>query len=301
MVDYFASGFDVAFSTGLFFSVRGCENVHIYFWTAKDLCWLLNQKIGIFFGLCAILWLGVLLYHAVKYKNNEEIYFVCVVCVWLMGNFIWMTGNLLYGTDIYKYPAQCLMMIGLIMVVLYFTWFKRLDYFKPNEKAKLAYSEAGLICRFENIDSWRRYEFVHVFFWLLKDYSWCSQDQLLWIVAAIPTLFMAIDFIIVSSKNPKMMIDKSHYWAQLFWILSNLTWALTELFNIGPDNSHSLSRLHKHPNGRTIATIILILAYLPIIFLYLLWIPLTLFNKINNNSSTLSQKLSISTPLTQLP
>lgn len=289
MLNKISSNFAYAFSPEIFFSVRGCENVHIYFWIAKDLCWIMNVKeMGMFFGLCAILCLGVLLYHAFRYKNNEEKYFLVPTALWLLGNYIWMSGNLLYGTDIYRFPASCMMMTGLLLIVLYFLQFKNKEYFIPNEETTRGYNENGLVCRFPIINTWRRYELVHVFFWLLKDYSWCSFDKLLWVVGAIPTLFISIDFIVVAAKNKKMVVDISHYVAQLIWIFSNLTWAMVELFNIGGkdgDNSQSYYRASDHPNGRLVASIILILAYVPIFVLYLIWLPLSVSGKINSNTN----------------
>lgn len=276
-----SSGFSYAFSPEIFFTIRGCENVHIYFWIAKDLGWILNNKIGIFFGLLALLWLGVLLYHAIKNKNNEEKYFLVPTFLWLFANFLWMTGNLLYGTDVYRFPAGCLMMIGLVMIVYYFVSLKNKEMFIPDEKVTKLYNQEGLIPRFSFFNTWRRYEFCHVFFWLLKDYSWCSGDKMLWFVGAIPTLIVSFDFVITSSVNKKMTVDMCHYIAQLLWIFSNLTWALVELFNVGSDNGLTYYRGTDHPNGRYVASIILIFAYLPIVLLYLIWLPLTITGKIN--------------------
>ena len=100
VVEYISSGFDAALSPGLFFSVRGAENVHIYFWIGKDLGWILNIAwLGMLCGTGALLWLGVLLYHAIKNNNNEEKYFLMPTFLWLFGNYLWMSGNLLSSDE----------------------------------------------------------------------------------------------------------------------------------------------------------------------------------------------------------
>lgn len=273
MVSRISSGFSYAFSPEIFFTVRGCENVHIYFWIAKDLGWIYGNKVGIFFGICALLWLAILYYNANKNNNNEEKYFLIPTFLWLFANFLWMTGNLVYGTDIYRFPASCLMMSGLLMIIYYFVFLKDLNIYTPNEQTTKLYNEEGMIPRFTMLNTWRRYEFYHVFFWLLKDYSWCSKDKLLWIVGAISTIIISTDFIITALKNKRMTVDTCHYIAQLFWIFSNIIWAFSELFDIGNN--------HKQYNAQYIATIVLILAYVPIMLLYLVWLPLTVFGKIN--------------------
>lgn len=252
----------------LFFSVRGAENVHIYFWIAKDICWLFNSKIGLFFGSCSLMWLGVLLYYSILHGNNEESYMVVARFWWLLGNFIWMTSNILYNDDRYSYQARISLMIGIIMVIIYFIWFIKLEYYKTNEKLRQIYDNVGLIPKFQIFDTWRRYELLHILFWLIKDYSWCSGDQVFWFVGAIPTLIISIDFIVISHKNNKIIVDLSHYIAESIWLCSNLTWAFSELFTLDSDKVIPLNS--KKMNGRAIATYIILFSWLPIIILYLI-------------------------------
>ena len=78
-----------------------------------------------------------------------------------------------------------------------------------------------------------------------------------------------------------MVVDMSHYVAQLIWILSNLTWAMVELFSIGSDDTPRYSRLQHHADGRLVASVILIFAFLPIVILYLVWLPLYISGRID--------------------
>lgn len=118
--------------------------------------------------------------------------------------------------------------------------------------------------------TWRRYEFIHIAFWLLKDYCWCSDDKLLWLTGASITFFISIDFILKTYNN--VMIDFCHYAAQFIWVLSNLIWAFTELY-LDPKYDKI-----KETTPRYIAAVILFTAYIPIVLLYLVWIPMKYFN-----------------------
>lgn len=299
LVENISSEFNSAFSPEIFFTVRGCENIHIYLWIAKDLCWITNTKIlGMFFGLSAILWLGVLLHHAFVHKNNEEKYFLVPTFLWLFSNYLWMSGNLLYGTDIFRFSASCIMTVGIVLIVVYFFTLKNKEFFIPNAEVTKLYNENGLVCRFKSFDTWRRYELVHVFFWLLKDRSWCSKDPVFWIVGAIPTLFISLDFLYIGLKNRKMVIDNAHYLAQLLWVSSNIVWACVELFNIGGIEGDVVQeRLSSHVNGRFVAEIILFAAYIPIVLLYIVWLPLSLSGKLNVQEPVSTEKYKNHIPI----
>lgn len=85
-------------------------------------------------------------------------------------------------------------------------------------------------------------------------------------------------------QNKKMFVDFSHYLAQLIWICSNLTWAGVELFSNTNDDPKGYNQLVR-PNGRLVAGFILLMAFIPIIFLYLVWLPMTILNKIKNKEN----------------
>lgn len=54
---------------------RGGENLHIYIWILKDLAWAQSWFIaGNLFGALAMAWSLVLLQHAIKYRNINEIW-----------------------------------------------------------------------------------------------------------------------------------------------------------------------------------------------------------------------------------
>lgn len=85
----------IPWSPQLYFSVRGAENFHIYLWIIKDLAW--TQKwyvVSWIFGLSAISWCFVLVYHAFADKNYNEMYMLVALILWLSANFVWMAGEL---------------------------------------------------------------------------------------------------------------------------------------------------------------------------------------------------------------
>lgn len=286
-------GFAYPFSPDLFYTVRGCENVHIYFWICKDLGWILgNKPVGMLFGTLALGWIGVLISNHWVEKNYEDIYFILPTFLWLGGNYLWMSGNLLYNSDVYRFPASCIMMVGILLIIFYFAFLKKKKFFvnatnttdPPNPDK---YVTNGLVCKFKSIGTWKRYEFVHMFFWLLKDYCWCCQDKLMWLSGAIATLYISGDLILVTWKNKGLLVDFAHYLSQLIWVSSNITWAFCELFVFDSDGEPKF-KPHSHPTGRYIATIILIIAWIPIICLYCIWLPLSLMKKIKLTESELN-------------
>jgi hypothetical protein len=42
-IEKLANQFSIAWSPVIFYTVRGAENIHIYFWILKDLGWSLNN------------------------------------------------------------------------------------------------------------------------------------------------------------------------------------------------------------------------------------------------------------------
>lgn len=83
----------------MYFTVRGAENVHIYLWIMKDLAW--TQKwyvVSWIFGISAISWCLVLVYHAFADRNYNEMYMLVALILWLSANFVWMAGKFVSTT-----------------------------------------------------------------------------------------------------------------------------------------------------------------------------------------------------------
>lgn len=78
------------------------------------------------------------------------------------------------------------------------------------------------------VDKIRKYENLHIFFWLIKDICWCTEFKLLGIIMIIPTLSMAI-YIAYASR--KIISELSHNIAVIFWITANSYWMISEFFS----------------------------------------------------------------------
>jgi len=76
------------------------------------------------------------------------------------------------------------------------------------------------------------------------------------------------------------IIDSAHYLAQFFWVLANILWATDEfgLF-INDDNPYELGDFKQGSNsGRWWAAVLCVLAFVPILLMYFVWIPYVLYN-----------------------
>ncbi len=79
----------------------------------------------------------------------------------------------------------------------------------------------------ELIEKIRRFENLHIVFWLLKDSCWMLELRWLGALMIIPTLFLAIYIAAKSIPITEFYINM----AILFWICANSFWMLMEFFN----------------------------------------------------------------------
>lgn len=281
------SSLEFLISSGVFFTVRYAENIHLYFWLFKDLAWSLRYTdFGMTFGTIAVIWLGVLYYNAIKTWSTEEIYFLIPTTLWLMGNYLWMMGELENNDDaIYRPQGRNCMIAGIVIVVVYHIlvkWTKWLTL-TSNEKAEQLYNENGLKSRFAYFSTFRQYEHFHMFCWLGKDLCWNANIQVLWCAFVLPTFFISADFIYLSAKNSKMIFDNAHYISQFIWVIANILWAYQELFLL---NMSDKPQYLPHPNDHTFrwaSSLLLVLAWIPIGILYFVWLPYVAIKKIKTN------------------
>ena len=75
----------------------------------------------------------------------------------------------------------------------------------------------------------KRYENLHIVFWLIKDSCWMFELKELGIAMVIPTVAIA-GLIVYATKNT---IDVFLNLAILFWICANSFWMYIEFFNEG--------------------------------------------------------------------
>ncbi len=79
-----------------------------------------------------------------------------------------------------------------------------------------------------NAAKYRKFENVHVFLWLIKDFAWISGFQFLGMFMAVPTIGMA--FYITYLSRTVSESDFVHNIAVSCWILANVTWMVGEFY-----------------------------------------------------------------------
>jgi hypothetical protein len=183
------------------------------------------------------------------------------------------------------------MIAGIVVQICYHIFVKWLKWINltPNEKAEQLYNETGLKSRFSYFTTFRQYEHFHMLCWIGKDLCWNADIKVLWFIFVLPTFFISADFIYLSSKNPRMVIDTSHYVAQFIWVTANIAWAYQELFLLSMSDK---PQYLPHPNDHTFrwaSSLLLTLAWIPIGLLYCVWLPLTAMGKIKHDTQHVNQ------------
>lgn len=223
-----------------------------------------------------------------------------ITALWLLGNYLWCFGELVYEIDgKFRFSAAIIMSIGLFLWLVQRFWLAPNDFIKEDEKTINMYRNAGLIPRYKFLGkTWREAEHLHTFLWLAKDLCWSigPTTRIAWTIFFIPTLILSIDFIWPSWKAPKMIIDTTHYLIQLIWLSANFTWALTELWLDGPDKAQPLA-VNSPKVGRWVSAWLLIMSYVILFILYLVWIPLTAYGYIKIKESSDKEYGLVMSPL----
>lgn len=81
-------GFTSPLTLNWFISVVGSEYCQTYLWIAKDLSWMQGlRRPSIFFGLLALIWSMLLLYHGIRTENWHEIWYIYLYLIIFNGKF----------------------------------------------------------------------------------------------------------------------------------------------------------------------------------------------------------------------
>ena len=73
----------------------------------------------------------------------------------------------------------------------------------------------------------RRFENLHIVFWLMKDISWCLMWRPFGVFMIVPTLGAAI---LITWRARQVRTDLAHNLAVVFWITANAWWMIAEFF-----------------------------------------------------------------------
>ena len=146
--------------------------------------------------------------------------------------------------------------------------------------------------------AWRVYENLHLFFWLGNDSAWCHfdtgntpiQQAAMWILFAVPTVMMSVDFFLLSLFAPGCIIEHAHFTASMLWVSANIAWAAGELWGdayhdaavgwiggplpsgktSGETSGESYAHYVLH-SGRWWGAWLCIAALVPVVTLYAIW------------------------------
>jgi len=247
-------------------TIRGTEWFHVYTWMAKDICWCCDYYMeGYAFGCTAVIISFLLVVRAFSNKNWIELYMGMGQFFWLLGNLVWMWGELQdiqYG-DSYYYPHYTPInndyswKSGLILastfgyIGLYYVFLPLRLFPKVSEESLQLYNESEVTVHWplnKLFPTWRNYENIHIFFWLGKDTAWNWRTSTMksyvpnavWWVFAVPTVLVGLDFVITSASYQYNVVDHIHYILQLAWIIANFIWAYSEIYEIDSDVGYSL-------------------------------------------------------------
>mmetsp|Transcript_13526 Transcript_13526/g.12248 ORF Transcript_13526/g.12248 Transcript_13526/m.12248 type:complete len:368 (-) Transcript_13526:24-1127(-) len=284
-------GFNYPWTLSWYLSITGSEYFHIYLWICKDLSWTQEwYLLSLIFGTLSLMWYVVLAYHALSTRNGEEIWNVLGGILWLFANFWWMAGEIHDVQYPYANPisikhdrdSSYILSAALIWFSIYYLIIIPFNLLPVSKRALEAYDDGQLHCRFSYFRNYRQYENIHTMFWLAKDLAWNLNNTSLWFIFLIPTILLSLDFIIVSMNAKNAVVDTAHYTSTLLWVCGNITWALGEFFFGNYDNPLILwqDSAIALKTARWYASWILLFSFIPLIFMYSMWIPLSLSGKL---------------------
>ena len=86
-----------------------------------------------------------------------------------------------------------------------------------------------LACFMELWEKIKKYESLHIVFWLIKDSCWMLEFKWLGILMVIPTLSIAGIIVYITRQTVDIFLNL----AILFWICANSFWMYVEFFTSG--------------------------------------------------------------------
>lgn len=81
----------------------------------------------------------------------------------------------------------------------------------------------------ELLEKIKKYENLHIVFWLVKDSCWMLEFKMLGIAMVIPTLTISGIIVFAARKSNDVFINLAIF----LWIIANSVWMFIEFFNHG--------------------------------------------------------------------
>lgn len=290
-------GFSKPLTCSYLFGTVGCEYCHTYFWIAKDLFWAQGHRdYSIFFGLSALLWSLIILWHALRTDNMHELWIYPSIFFWLFANFWWMAGE----AHDYEYPYEepiadqhtltsCrLLTIAMFWLLIYYFLLLPLNILPLKKSSLQEYNDRLLQSRLPCFQHFRQYENLHMLFWIIKDLSWGAMNLTVWSLCLVPTILIAGDLVYISAtsyNSPDYTVDLVHFVVVFVWVIGNSVWAFGDFF-VEEQYADPQDLLTKSADSlmtaRWWSSWILVANVVPIACLYSMWGWLTLTGKLNN-------------------
>eukprot|EP00242_Pyramimonas_sp_CCMP2087_P014724 CAMPEP_0198205060 /NCGR_PEP_ID=MMETSP1445-20131203/8539_1 /TAXON_ID=36898 /ORGANISM="Pyramimonas sp., Strain CCMP2087" /LENGTH=265 /DNA_ID=CAMNT_0043877207 /DNA_START=695 /DNA_END=1492 /DNA_ORIENTATION=- len=243
--------------------------------------------------------------------------------LWILGNWWWMIGeNWIhryhegreegYPFEMHRVQSTCLLVGAFSISALYYFVQIPCKILMGREKAgSVSLSELQieqqtdpsfvpdyhelLPVRFPSVFVyWRDWANCQILFWSGKDLFWLLEWETAWAVCALATLGHTLDMIRVTWMHS---VENLHYWAQLVWVIANMIWAFGDLFE--PFKSHSdPESMFQAPsdwqNLRWWASWAILPSFLPILWLYILWVPATIYGDAGKRPETRKEPSKVS-------
>lgn len=108
---------------------RKLENLHIFLWLIKDLCWVMLWKpLGLVMVIPTVGAAAVIAWQTRKIYS--ELMHNIAVVFWILANAYWMIVEFFFEKDELRYYAAIPFVLGLLVLVYYYTS----EFFKANRK-----------------------------------------------------------------------------------------------------------------------------------------------------------------------
>jgi len=82
----------------------------------------------------------------------------------------------------------------------------------------------------------KKYDNLHIIFWLIKDSCWMLELRWLGAIVMVPTLYLALHIIFKTLHTKDVFINIAIF----FWITANSFWMMMEFFNNDRFKNYSL-------------------------------------------------------------
>jgi hypothetical protein len=114
--------------------IRKFENLHIAMWLVKDTCWVMDLHVAGMIMIAPTLSLAFFITWMFRKSVSETVH-NSAVCLWIMANSIWMTGEFFYEDTLRPF-ATCFFIAGLMVIACYYLFLRKKEVAEVVAEAK---------------------------------------------------------------------------------------------------------------------------------------------------------------------